>query len=60
MPNISEGSLVRLSTGGPVMSVKHTKADGRVFCEWRGDDGVLRGQSFRLNELTTVARKSDQ
>lgn len=38
-PKVSKGSVVRLKSGGPRMTVSAIRADKAVVCNWFSDDG---------------------
>ena len=47
-PTLTRGDLVRLRSGGPLMTVMDVKGD-TVDCIWTGDDGDPRDGTFPLS-----------
>jgi uncharacterized protein YodC (DUF2158 family) len=39
-PSVQPGALVRLKSGGPVMTVEGVRDNGVVVCLWHNDHGV--------------------
>jgi uncharacterized protein YodC (DUF2158 family) len=56
------GDIVRLKSGGPIMTITHFVGDGnRPYCEWFGDQG-LAGRSFppeTLERATSSGRAGE-
>lgn len=48
------GTLVRLKSGGPVMTVKEVSDDHWISCHWF-TEGELNSGSFRQAELEAVS-----
>lgn len=42
-PKMGKGSIVRLKSGGPRMTVKAIRADKAVVCDWFDTEGVHSG-----------------
>lgn len=40
------GSIVRLNSGGPPMTVSRILEDGQIICTWRHNDGTLDRAEF--------------
>ncbi len=49
---MKSGSIVRLNSGGPRMTVMHIEA--MAFCRWFDDNGVLLWNNFPVECLTLV------
>jgi uncharacterized protein YodC (DUF2158 family) len=47
VPLLQSGDLVRLRSGGPVLTVKSVR-DGWVICSWFGDYGELESGGFPI------------
>jgi uncharacterized protein YodC (DUF2158 family) len=50
-PALRSGDVVRLRSGGPLMTV-HKVEGGLVTCYWSTDDGDVRFGSFSIADLT--------
>jgi uncharacterized protein YodC (DUF2158 family) len=50
MAEFKIGDLVKLKSGGPVMTVDTLSHDGKVYCVWYQHDGYL-GREFQAETL---------
>jgi uncharacterized protein YodC (DUF2158 family) len=50
-PALRSGDVVRLRSGGPLMTV-HKVEGGQVTCYWSTDNGDVRFGSFSIADLT--------
>ena len=50
-PVLHSGDLVRLRSGGPLMTVITVRND-QVICSWSGEDGEPRSGSFQIGLVT--------
>ena len=57
------GNVVRLMSGGPLMTVKRTNSDGETVCEWFNEEGHKfehRWHAFKPEMLKPVSvRRGD-
>jgi len=53
MTEVQEGDLVRLGSGGPVMSVTEIKGH-KASCIWFDTDGHLQEFTFHVQNLTVI------
>jgi uncharacterized protein YodC (DUF2158 family) len=51
---IKEGSIVRLASGGPTMTVMKFLNSGDAHCQWFGDKKTLQMGTFPLGSLVAV------
>jgi uncharacterized protein YodC (DUF2158 family) len=54
-PLFQSGDLVRLRSGGPLMTVKSVQGD-QVICSWSEEDGELRSGSFPIAMLAAPVK----
>jgi uncharacterized protein YodC (DUF2158 family) len=50
-PGVRSGDLVRLRSGGPLMTVRKVEGD-QVTCYWSTDEGNVLSGSFPIADLT--------
>ena len=50
-PGLKSGDLVRLRSGGPLMTVQKVEGD-QVTCYWSTDEGNVLSGSFPIADLT--------
>jgi uncharacterized protein YodC (DUF2158 family) len=48
------GDVVRLKSGGPMMTIKHLDSNGNFWCEWFADFEV-RQHSFKPTSLQLMS-----
>lgn len=52
MPQLKKGDVVRLKSGGPLMTIQECEEEGRYFCVWfSGDEpkyGTFSGEQLKL------------
>jgi uncharacterized protein YodC (DUF2158 family) len=48
------GDLVRLKSGGSVMTISHRFADGLFLCMWHGADGKPHCEQYREEMLEPI------
>lgn len=41
-----QGDVVRLKSGGPKMTVREEKQDGKILCSWFDRNGKLHSEAF--------------
>ena len=52
-PTPQPGDLVRLLSGGPLMTFVRLTDNGEAYCVWFSTDGVAQAGTFPLSILTT-------
>ena len=52
---IREGDLVKLKSGGPMMTVTGTREGGYLLCEWFDDKGTAQFATFQPHALRKVS-----
>lgn len=54
MESFNPGQVVRVKSGGPAMTVMHSKENGRVACEWFDKEQKHQEAMFNTTSLKAL------